>query len=168
MTPEQAVLALCEILKAVPDACEDEIYSLLERAGLSPSLADRTYKFAQVAWGRSFLGNLNLNITFSNEYVCFDANGDVTEAGRLSEEPSYAAAVQQGRNTAGGRGFANIALRAPEVHAVNNALNYGSTPENLSTTTTYLFLEVPTKAGIRNVQKLIAERTARMRESSRE
>jgi hypothetical protein len=91
MTPQQAVLAICAIFKAVPAASDDQIHTLLVKGGVPVDLAKRTYDFAQIAWGRVALDGLK--ITFRDEYACFNAHGDVVESGQLSKEPSYVAAA---------------------------------------------------------------------------
>src|SRR5690348_12088528 len=110
MKPEQAVLELCTILKASPTASENEIYLALSQAGVPEPLADRTYKFTQIAWGRILLHDLG--ITFSDEYICFNANGDVTETGQLRQEPSFAAASHYEQSVAGSEAFKRLAVAA--------------------------------------------------------
>src|SRR6266540_2237247 len=90
VSPESAVAWLADIVAARPEFTEDEVYAAMADAGVPDSLADRAYKFTQVAWGRAFLAGLS--VQFSPEYVCFNGSGKVVETGRLADERCFAAA----------------------------------------------------------------------------
>lgn len=85
MDPQEAVICLGEILVTMPEFSEDGVYEAMVNAGMPPKLADRTYKFTQIAWGRWFLGNNkfldDLRITMSPAYMCLNADGNIIELG---------------------------------------------------------------------------------------
>ena len=163
MTPEVAVTKLAEIAAARPELSEDGLYEALTAAGVPPELADRAYKFTQIAWGRTFLGGLG--VRFSRHYLCFDAEGAVVESGELSEEPCFAAATRALELFYRTPAFQRLALTSADVHAVNNALNAGSKPENLVTAPAFVFLAAPTPAGLQKAQGVIAEHMAALRDA---
>jgi hypothetical protein len=158
VTPETAVQWFAEMIAEREAFTEEEAYTLLTEAGVPPALADRTYKFTQVAWGRVFLDGLG--VQFSPEYVCFNAAGEVIESGALADEPSFAAATRLGELYRTAPGFLRLALTSAGVHAINSALNKGSKPEDLATAPAFLFLEAPTDAGMANAQKAINQYVA--------
>jgi hypothetical protein len=158
VTPESAVAQLAEIVAPRLEYSEGEVYAALADAGVPDTLAGRAYKFTQIAWGRTFLDGLG--ITFSTEYVCFNATGEVVESGRLADEPCFAAASLLAKRYAHTPGFVRLAVMSEEVVAVNQALNAGSKPENLVLTPAFLFLEAPTPEGMENARRVVARYTA--------
>lgn len=151
MTPQEAVARLADILAARTDFTEDEVYAAMATAGVPDPVADRAYKFTQIAWGRALMAGLG--VCFSPEYTCFDGAGEVIEAGRLADQPYFAAATAVADRFAGTPGFQRLALMAAEVHAVNELLHKGSKPENLATTAPALFMEPPTPAGMEQARQ---------------
>src|SRR5947209_567159 len=158
LTPESAVAQLAEIVAPRRAFTEEEVYVALADAGIPDSLADRAFKFTQIAWGRTFLAGLG--ITFSPEYVCFNAAGEVVESGRLADEPCFAAASRLADQFSRTPGFVRLAVMSADVVAVNQALHAGSKPENLVMTPAFLFLEAPTPDGMENARRVIAQHTA--------
>ena len=158
MTPETAVAKLAEILAARPDPSEDDVYAAMAEAGIPDPVADRAYKFAQIAWGRVFLDGIG--VRFSPDYLCFDGAGEVTESGRLAEQPYFAAAMAAAPGASRTAGFARFALTSSEANAVNAALNAGSNPQDLDAGPPALFMEVPTGAGIETARRHLAERAS--------
>ncbi|MBN1429958.1 MAG: hypothetical protein JXB07_16430 [Anaerolineae bacterium] len=155
MTPDKVVTQVWQIVEDNPGASEDEFYQLLADAGIPDATADRCYKLAQVAWGRAFLDGLGID--FSDDYLCLDARGDLVESGRLSEEPYFTAAAQLAEKYAVSPAMRQIALCSAEVHAVNDALNAGSNPQDLSTGPTCMFVEAPTDEGMEKARHTIME-----------
>ena len=153
VSPDTAVAWLADILASWDAFTEDGVYSALADAGAPGALADRAYKFTQVAWGRSLLAGLG--VQFSPGYVCFDASGKVIESGRLGGEPCFAAASRLAKRYADAPGFKRLALMSADVHAVNEALNKGSKAADLVTTPAFLFLEAPTATGMENARRVI-------------
>ncbi|MCW3052666.1 MAG: hypothetical protein JWN14_1836 [Chthonomonadales bacterium] len=158
ITAESAVAHLAETLAANPDLTEDEAYEALTDAAVSASLADRVYKFTQIAWGRLLLGTDG--IAFSNEYVGLDAEGNIRENGKLNEEPCFNAASHIDPRYISLPACQRLALASAEVAAVNNALNAGAKLENLVMAPVFLFCESPTPAGLQNAQRVIAQHVA--------
>jgi hypothetical protein len=155
MTPEEAVTQLGDIVAAKHEVSEDEICQALADAGMPDEIADRSFKFTQIAWGRVFLDNLGID--FSDDYMWFDANGNVVASGRLTEEPFYAAAMQLAGQYTLTPAFARLALTSADVHSVNDALNAGSNPKDLVTGPTCLFIEAPTDDGMEKARQTLTE-----------
>ena len=158
MTPEATIARLAEIIATRADLDEDDIYAAMDEAGVPGPDADRAYKFAQIAWGRVFLDGLG--VCFSPDYLCLDGAGEVIESGKLRDQPYYAAAMAAAPAAARSAGFALFALTSSEAHAVNAALNAGSSPENLDAGPPALFMEAPTPAGIEKARRIVAERAS--------
>src|SRR6266849_4272136 len=153
VSPDTAVAWLADIVASRNEFTEDEVYSALADAGVPGALADRAYKFTQIAWARSLLARLG--VQFSPEYVCFDASGKIVESGRLADESCFAAASRLAARYASAPGLRRLALMSADLRAVNEALNKGSKPEDLVTTPAFLFLEAPTAAGMENARRVI-------------
>ena len=85
-----------------------------------------------------------LGVRFSPDYTCFNGAGEVIESGRLVDQPYFAAATATVGRYLGTPGFKLLALMAAEVHGVNELLNKGSKPENITTSPAALFMEPPT------------------------
>jgi hypothetical protein len=158
VSAENAVACLADIVAPRQEFTEDEVYTALADAGVPDSLADRAYKFTQIAWGRALLAGLG--VRFSPEYLCFNASGKVVESGKLADAPCFAAASQLASRYAKAPGFRRLALMSADVHAVNDLLNKGSKPENVVTSPACLFLEAPTAAGLENARQEIARHMA--------
>lgn len=156
MTPEAAVAKLTEILAERPEFTEDEIYQALEQAGVPDGVADRAYKFTQIAWGRTLLDGLG--VRFSPEYLCFNAEGECIESGQLAEEPYYTAALKAAAQQPPPAGLPHLAMMSADFGVVNSALNGGSNPKDLVTGPAALFMEYPTAAGMEKAQRILNER----------
>lgn len=156
MTPEDAINRLVETLsKADASFTEDDIYSSMASAGVPTAIADRAYKFAQIACGRMLLDGIG--VRFAKEFYCFDANGRIIESGEISNEPFFVAAQRVATPArVGGQSFNRFALMAADVHAVNELLNRGSKPQDLITSPSFVFLEPPTEEGLQNAQREIS------------
>ncbi len=76
------VTHLAEIVAPRIQFNEDEVYEAMANAGIPGPVADRAYKFTQIAWGRVLL--YGLQVRFSPEYTCFNGVGEVIETGRLA------------------------------------------------------------------------------------
>ena len=62
-------------------------------------------------------------------------------------------------------GFKLLALMAAEVHGVNELLNKGSKPENITTSPAALFMEPPTPAGMERVRQHLSQGAGRPKKS---
>jgi hypothetical protein len=160
VTPEAAVARLGEIIAARAEFTEDDIYAAMAEAGIPDPIADRAFKFTQIAWGRVFLDGLGLQ--FSPDYLCFNGAGDVVESGLLAEQPFFVAAMSLAKQYARIPGFPRFALMSSDVNAVNSALKAGSKPENLVMAPAALFLEPATPDGIDKAGKLLSQRVEAM------
>ena len=157
-SPEKAVLVLDEILKANPKISDDDAMRLLEKRGVPSVLAVRTYLFAQLACGRLLLMDMGkLKVNYSNEYMCFNANGDVVEKGRLSEEASFTAALQHWKNAKEKGHLYFMACGATEVKTLADALTGDGPKEGFKTGTSFLMLEYLTEAGEKKFRRAVAE-----------
>ena len=63
MTPDAAVDRLAKILDTRGELEEEAIYRAMSDTGIHPPVADRAFKFTQIAWGRVLLDGSG--ITFS-------------------------------------------------------------------------------------------------------
>jgi len=136
-----------------PDTNEDAIYEALEAAGIPKEQADRLYKFTQIAWGRVLLDGLN--ITFTQQYFCLDADGSIIESGQLHKEPYYAYAMSWISQNPPHPAFEFMATTSSDVNTVNQALHAGSKLENLILSPPIIFLAVPTEEGLKKAKELM-------------
>jgi len=157
VAPDAAVARLAEIIAARAEFTEDDLYAAMADAGIPDSVADRAYKFTQIAWGRVFLDGLG--VRFAPDYLSFNAAGEVIESGLLAEQPYFTAAMGLARRRPPA-GLPRFALMSADVSAVNSALHAGSKPEDLVTGPSALFLEPPTPAGVERAQQLLSERVS--------
>ena len=152
-TPEGAVSRLFETIAANPEIEEDEIFGALSEAGIEEAVAERAFKFTQIAFGRKFLEGMG--IQFSSDYFCFDSEGEIWEKGRLEEEPYFRAGSLIDAHLVSTPAFEQMALTSSEVQAVNNALNGGSKPENLAMGPAFLFSPETTPEGMERAREVI-------------
>lgn len=153
MTPSEAVTRLAELIAPEAEFEEDEVYSAMFMAGMNADVADRAFKFTQIAWGRAFLNGVGVN--FSPDYFCFDGSGNVIEAGQLANQPYFIAAMELAKRYIGMPGFNRMVLASADVISVNKALNAGSKPENLVSAPAALFMEPPTPEGMDKAKQII-------------
>jgi len=158
VTPEAAVARLVDILAARADFTEDDLYAAMADAGVPDPVADRAYKFTQIAWGRVFLDGLG--VKFAPDYLCFNGRGEVIESGLLAAQPYFVAAMAAAQRDPPPSGLPRFAVMSADVSAINSALNAGSKPGNLVTGPSALFMEPPTEAGIETARRLLSERVA--------
>jgi hypothetical protein len=164
MTPEAAVAHLVEILAKGGALTEDALYAALSTAGAPDPVADRAYKFTQIAWGRVLLEDLGIKL--APDYTCFNRSGEVIEAGLLAEQPYFVAAAAAAKRHPPPAGLPRFALMSSEVAAINQALSAGAKPEDLATEPPALFMEPPTPEGIAKAQQHIARQLSAQRASA--
>jgi hypothetical protein len=128
----------------------------MAEAGVPERVADRAYKFTQIAWGRIFLDSLG--VQFAKDYVCFNAAGDVIEAGQLADQPYFIAAMAAASGHPRPAGLARFAAMSADVSSINSALRNGSKPHDLVTAPPVLFMEPPTAAGMDKARRLLSQR----------
>lgn len=156
MTPDEAVNQLATVVTGDTELSPDAIYEAMSKAGVPDDVADRAYKFTQIAWGRLFLDGLG--VTFPPDYFCLNASGDIIESGVLEDEPFFVAATGLATERRHSKGFARFAAMSADVNAINTALHAGSKPENLSTAPPAVFLEDPTPEGVERAKAEIGRR----------
>ena len=108
-----------------------------------------------------------MGITFSPDYYYFDSAGNVTESGRVAEEPYFLAATQAGTDSGFTKGFQRLALASADVNAVNDMMNKGVSAEGLFMSPSFLFADTPTNAGMAKAQRFISQQTAALQTKSR-
>lgn len=158
VTPEESVARLAELVNTRAELSEKDIYAMMSEAGIPDPVADRAYKFTQIAWGRVFLGSFG--VSFSPDYLCFNGAGDVVEQGALREQPYYAAAMSLARRYANTTGFQRLAVTSADVDAVNRALNAGSKAEHIVTAPAAVFIEAVAPGGMEKAKKVLAQMVA--------
>jgi hypothetical protein len=141
MTPAAAVARLAEIVAASPGLTEDGIYDALAAAGVPEPLADRAYKFTQIAWGRVFLDGMGIDLLPDYSYTT--VRGRERGEALLADEPCYAAALRLAPRYEQTPAFQRLALTSAEVLSVNDALKRGSRPENLTIGSALVLIEAP-------------------------
>ena len=156
MNPQDAVRLLVAKISAMsPPFTHDDVFAALEQSSVPRKIAARTYCFALISCGRTLFQDLGT--IYSNDYFCFNANGDITETGKLDEEPYFLATNHIVDSTnIGHPSLSHFALMAADVRSINDLMNRGSDPKNIVTTPSIVFLEPPTHVGMFKAQKAIA------------
>lgn len=167
MSPQDAVrLLIAKIWAMSPPFTEDDVLAALEQSSVPRKIAARAYCFSLISCGRTLFKDLGT--TYSNEYFCFNANGDITETGQLDEEPYFVATNHNVDATnIGHPSLSHFALMAADVRSINDLMIRGCDPKNIVTTPSIVFLEPPTGVGMFKAQKAIALHNAEgLRKSS--
>jgi hypothetical protein len=123
------------IRRAIPVLAQhgssDDIVSIwLIRAGLLRKQAHDARRFIPLAFGREILGGMGVSLPDTYYRV----TGDSREERPLASEPFFQETLQSaealGREF-GGETFTTIATQSAELQALNQALNAGSSPQDL-------------------------------------
>lgn len=129
----EAVKIALPVFAAYKDSDWEVLGQALKNANIPHSLADKLLEFMPLAFGRVFLEGMN--IQFETFYLRYDPATKREQRRKLNDEPVYTeshwAASEIVAANAAGEAFQAVVFRSSEVHAVNNALNGGSKPENL-------------------------------------
>jgi hypothetical protein len=155
MSPDDSVQHVARLFTTDPEFTEDGVYAAMVTANVPDREADVAYKFTQAAWGRLLLDGMG--IKFADDYYCLDGNGEVVDSGKLSAEPHFIAATRLARRHSTQAGFKRLAAMSADFHAVNQALNAGSRPENLLSAPLVLFLEPPSEAGMAKARRFMTD-----------
>jgi len=155
MNPEEAVRQLADLLVERPTLDLAEGCQALETCGIPRSLAVRTYHFTQLAWARVLMDGLGVG--FSADYLLFDHAGDVVEAGKVDDDPSYAAAWKLAGRFRATPGFQHLVMTAADLKAVNSAILAGSKPANLTMAPAFISLEPLTPEGASKMNGIIEQ-----------
>jgi hypothetical protein len=156
MTPEQAVAYIIKITADIPEFFDDDVYDAMFEAGVPDEIADRAFKFTQIAWGRVCLDDLG--VKSDPGYLCFNADGEIIESGLLAEEPYFIAAMAAAQRSPLPAGLVRMALMSADVHAANEQFNAGSKAEDLITGPQALFMEAPNPGAVEKAQQVLRER----------
>ena len=130
MTPEEIIDVIVEVAGKVR-ADEKSIIVELRKAGLNSEEAILAFNFTKIAWGRGFLGGMN--ITFTNNYYCFDAKGEICDSGHLGDQPVFVHAFEVVRQHNESHAFNLMAQLSSEVKSINEKTRAGLETENLTT-----------------------------------
>lgn len=147
-----------EIIEAIKIALpvfaehQNSDWEVLEQAfantDIPHSLTIKLLEFMPLAFGRVLLDGMG--IQFSESYIRYDAQTERQKEQRLADEPVYIesfwAATQIVARQAAGEAFKAVALRSAELDAINKALNAGSKPEDLATSSPCLSWESEDKS----------------------
>ncbi len=159
LKPEAVVRHLTKFIAEMSDALQqDDVYDALVYLGIPEQMARRAYVFTQVAWGRILTDEME--VKGSNEYYCFDVEGEVIEAGLLSEEPYFLEATRLARRYKSTPAYYTLATTSADVHAINDALRKGAVLKQLELAPVGVLFENATQAGQAKVQKHITDRAA--------
>ena len=126
----QAIATICQS----PDWDETRIVRELVARGMPRSQAEKVTALVPLAFGRVLMKSLP--IRFPSEAIVHDPQTGTNALVRLDDEPLFAEA-RSAAEAAYSHGvmtrdqFAAVALRSPEVAAVNQALQAGARPEDL-------------------------------------
>jgi len=143
-TPAELVERVASAYDAPSPPTDSSVIAALIAAGANARQADLALKLVQIACGRLLLDGLG--ITFSDDYLCFDAQGAIVERGALPEQPVFVEALR--RMPATPKALQQLALTSADVQSVNAALHAGSDPKDLVTGPSALFVESPTDEGL--------------------
>jgi hypothetical protein len=163
MEPDSVVTRLAALLEQLPEFTEGDAYAAMETAGIDAAQADRAYKFTQIVCGRSLLSGLD--VTLSDDYLCLNAAGETVESGKLATEPFYLAATVLIAHSPRPPWVARMGAMSADVATVNDLLKRGSKPADLVMSSSMLFLENPTPAGMAAATRLIAGQLQRFQPS---
>jgi hypothetical protein len=155
MTPEEAVEHIINITADIPEFLEEDVYDTMFEAGVPDDIADRAFKFTQIAWGQVCLNDLG--VTPNPNYLCFNADGEIIESGLLTEEPYFIAAKAAAQRSPLPAGLPRLALMSADVHAVNDHLLGGANPADLITGPQAMFMEAPNPGAVEKAQDLLRE-----------
>lgn len=133
---------------------DDLIIDYLAQHDIDPSVCEELIRFLPIVFGRHMLSDTS--ITFSDEYIRFQADGTITSKGKLSDIGLYVAACDFISTHHVERDvYLAVALRSPEVDAANNALHGGAKFNNLVSGPVVIFDEPPTILGQRKAELFI-------------
>lgn len=125
--PRREVEILAKYVSEHPDFTEAEVLDALVRVGISASVVDSIYSFAQSAWGRALVANVGVN--FSDEYVVANDAGNIVSRGNISCEPHFIEATEIFQRYRQEAGFIRFAAASSEYAAVAQMERTGKDPK---------------------------------------
>jgi len=131
-----AVKEYIDILNANPKLTDQQILMKMGARKISNSVAWEVIGLFPIIAGRKFMDGMG--IQFSDTYTVLSNNGKTTNSGTLDSHPLFVEINNQISLLKKPEAFQSVALRGAELHAVNNALNNGSNPRDLVTSTVTL------------------------------
>jgi hypothetical protein len=128
------------IFRELPDASDDEIYHKTIAAGIEPKHAARLVEFLPMAYCRLLLAGTGPR--FSDMLQRRRHDGGLSHEQTLAAEPLWTeimsfARAEQGRGVPG-KDLLALAARSAEFDAVNQLLNRGAKPEDITLSTVVL------------------------------
>ncbi len=97
----------------------------------------------------------DLGVTFQNNYLILDRNGEIAERGNIQDNNDIMNALRTFEFTP--QEAKKIMFRSSEVSALNDLINSGNNPEDLLMSPPVMFCEEPTEAGLIKAEKIIKE-----------
>lgn len=155
MTIDTSIQKFAAAISESNERSEAELIALLESSGIDEAVAERTVRFTPVAFGRALLRDMG--ITFSDDFLRFDGDGNLVHSGKLSHDEVFVASVKNVPSLADSPAFEAIALSSSEVHTVNQMLNSGSNSADLVLAPVAIFDQMPTDAGMQLAQQHLAK-----------
>ena len=155
MTIDASIRQYVSAIADSPEIDDGELIALLESRGVEETIAERIVRFAPVAFGRALLADLG--IAFSDDFLRFDGDGNLTLSGKLSADDVFAASVASVATHSNSPAYQTIALSSAEVHSVNQALNSGSNPADLVLAPVAIFDQPPTDTGMDRAHQHLAK-----------
>tara|TARA_B100001559_G_scaffold315717_1_gene318054 strand:- start:12 stop:509 length:498 start_codon:yes stop_codon:yes gene_type:complete len=131
---------------------DDEIFQKLATDENQGDIS-KMLQFAPILVARTLFGDLG--VTFQDDYYILDKNGSLVETGNIQDNSQFFNELRSFQFT--GAQAKAIAFRSSEAHALNNALNAGSSPSDLVMAPPVVFLEQPTELGMQKAQQTIQE-----------
>jgi hypothetical protein len=144
---------------------EADYEKALVEIGMSENEARNAFRFTQIAWARSILGRLGINLL--DDYVIFDAAGKIAERGKLSGQTWFVAAARDAGKYQALPEFQKIVAGSSEFDAVNKALNSGSKAEGLMMTPVFLFAPDMSEKAVYAAHLVVATEIERLKAQAR-
>jgi hypothetical protein len=128
MDAQSAVAAALPVFGATQPGQWGALRAGMARAGIPAPLAAEVVAFMPIAFGRELLHGMGID--FSPDYATYSPEGGTRVAGKLAEQPVFAAAAALAAGMVerqeGGDAFVAVGTWSSEFSAVNQALNAGS------------------------------------------
>jgi hypothetical protein len=124
----------------------DVVRVVCNTLSLDVDAAARIVRLTQIGWCRVYLRDLcRMPVKFSDEYVSFDADGQIESRGRLSAESWYQSALKVDRRYVTHPAFKSFAIASAEFMAVGELLQRGSKPSNILTSPAFFLPSNPSE-----------------------
>ncbi len=91
MTVDASIQRYAAAMSESAERSDSDLIALLESSGIDKSIAERTVRFAPVAFCRALL--TDMGITLSDDFLRFDGDGNLVHSGKLSLDDVFVASV---------------------------------------------------------------------------